>query len=93
MGAAAIAGWRTVRSLRALGDADMPGPKTVRRHNVLAIAGQLWLLGGLAGVVLLGYDRWIMDDGGLALAGGRGQGAVLPGGRVRRPARAQYFLQ
>ena len=69
IGAAAIAGLRTVLSLRSLGERGIPGAKAVRRHNAMAIAGQLWLLGGFAGVVVFGYDRWVMGDDGLALAG------------------------
>ncbi len=65
---AAIARLRTVISLHALNEGDLPSKGSVRRYNLLIIFGQLWLIGGQAGLILLGYDRWVMTGEGLGLA-------------------------
>jgi Zn-dependent protease with chaperone function len=61
-GAAALARARVVLCVRRpAGDEESPAP-LIRRHNVLAVIGRLWLLGGLEAVILLGYGRWIMTE-------------------------------
>jgi len=61
-GAVAMGAFRTALSLRAMDRrADLPG-SSLRRHNVLALIGQGWLVLGLGGVILVGYGRWVLDD-------------------------------
>ena len=61
-GAVAVGAFKTALSLRAIGPGpDVPG-RALRRHNLMNIAGQLWLIAGLAGVMLLGYGRWVLAD-------------------------------
>ena len=61
-GSVAAGAFRTVLSLRAMGRGASLPPRALRRHNVLNILGQCWLVAGLGGVILLGYGRWVLDD-------------------------------
>ena len=57
----------SVMGIRAMAAAVGESRRTPRRQAALAVATRLWLVGGLAGLIALGYGRWIMDD--LALSG------------------------
>ena len=60
--AAGLARLRTVLSLRALAQQQSLSPKLVRRHNILAILGQIWLVVGLAGVSIAGLGQWARHE-------------------------------
>jgi len=64
--AAGLARLRTVLSLRALAGQQSLPPKLVRRHNILAILGQVWLVVGLAGVSIAGLGQWARHETPLA---------------------------
>jgi STE24 endopeptidase len=64
--AVAAAAFRTALSLRAMGRRDELSPSALRRHGLLSMAAQVWLVAGLAGVILLGYGRWVLRGLGLA---------------------------
>jgi len=64
-GAAGIAAANTALGLRGLTRMGATLPRTLMRHNLLAMATAVWLTLGLAGVIYLGYGRWLMDDLGL----------------------------
>jgi len=61
-GSAAVGAIRTALSLRAM--ARRPGflPGAFRRYRLMTVAGQGWLIAGLAGLVAVGYGRWVLDD-------------------------------
>ena len=64
---AALLAWAaTAISLRALTRQATIPASTVRMHAGLALLARLWLVGGSALVLLLGYGRWIVSDLGLA---------------------------
>jgi len=76
-GAVALGAFRTALSLRALaGRADVP-PAVLRRHGLLTLAGNVWLIAGLAAVVLLGYGRWVLRDLHLEAIPLAGEAALL----------------
>ena len=58
LGAVALSVANARMSLRQLGASSELSRGTIRRHNVLAIVTQLWLLGGLAAAVVRGYG-WL----------------------------------
>jgi STE24 endopeptidase len=60
--AVAMGAFRTALSLRAIAGRPELFGHAVRRHNRLAILGQVWLVAGLGGVVLVGYGRWVLED-------------------------------
>ena len=63
--ASVLNGVNSVLSLRALrGAAELPRP-AARRHALLTLLAHAWLVGGLAGVVMLGYGWWLKEDLGL----------------------------
>jgi len=63
--------------LARMGGAGTLPPPVLRRHHVLAVATQAWLVAGLAGLMLLGLSRWVMDDLGLGRVPLAGTLAVL----------------
>jgi hypothetical protein len=71
-GTVAVGALKTALSLRAIArEAHVPA-RVLRRHNLLNVLGQCWLVAGLAGVMLAGYGRWVLDDlrmGSIPLAG------------------------
>ena len=71
-GAVAVGAFRTALSLRAIGRSPDALPGSLRRHNLMTLVGQGWLVAGLGGVILAGYGRWVLDDlllGRVPLAG------------------------
>ena len=65
-GTVALGATRTAVSVRAIFRYPGSFVRIVRRHNVLAALAQVWLVGGLAGLVVLGWGAWARDDLGLA---------------------------
>ncbi|HAU37035.1 MAG TPA: hypothetical protein DCX07_04890, partial [Phycisphaerales bacterium] len=60
--AAAMAWLNTRLSLRRLSSQEGLPPRALRRHHLLAVATGVWLAAGLAGVLLTGYGRWLVED-------------------------------
>lgn len=61
LGAAALSRVNTALSLRAIGRDKQRFAAAMRRHGLLVIGTRMWLLAGLAGVLLLGYHHWVME--------------------------------
>jgi STE24 endopeptidase len=61
-GAVAAGAFRTALSLRAIARSPDGPLGSARRHNVMTLLGQAWLVAGLAGVILLGYGPWVLED-------------------------------
>ncbi len=64
-GSLAIGSLRTAMSLRAMPSGEQSVRVALVRHNILSLAANAWLVVGLAGVVAVGYGRWVMEDLGL----------------------------
>lgn len=64
-GSVAIGALRTALSLRAMPAGEQSARAAMVRHNFLTLAANAWLVAGLAGVVWVGYGRWVMEDLGL----------------------------
>jgi len=64
-GSVAIGALRTALSLRAMPSGAHSMGSALSRHNILSLAANAWLVAGLAGVVLVGYGQWVMEDLGL----------------------------
>ena len=72
LGAVVLTRLRTAGAIKGLAGSGAPTPKMARRESLLSILGQIWLVGGQAGVLLAGYGRWLIEDtplGGIPLAG------------------------
>jgi len=65
-GAAAVGALRTALSLRAMDRRPGYLPGAFRLHRLMTVAGQAWLVAGLAGLVVVGYGHWVQKDLGLA---------------------------
>lgn len=76
-GAAALAGANTLLSLRAIKRGSPMSSAAMRRHHAVLILTQLWLLGGLAALMLLGYTWWVMKDLHLEVVPLAGELAIL----------------
>ncbi len=61
-GAVAVGAFRTALSLRAITRSAGAPLASPRRHNVMTLIGHGWLVAGLAGVILLGYGPWVLED-------------------------------
>ena len=62
----------SVWGLRAMADGAENARLATRCRAVLAVATRVWLIAGLAGLVVLGYGRWVMGElhlGGWPLVG------------------------
>jgi len=60
---AALLAWGTsALSLRVLTRRAVISASVLRRHAALTFLTRLWLIGGSALVLLLGFGRWIIDD-------------------------------
>jgi len=64
-------------SLRTLERWHGLSPPVLRRHNLLSGATRGWLVLGLAGMVLMGFGRWALEDLGLRRYPLVGTAAVL----------------
>jgi len=68
LGAGILSGVDAALSVRALRRPGGSTARAVRRHNVVSLATRVWLLAGLAGVMLFGYGRWLHETlGGLPI--------------------------
>ncbi len=65
LGTMVITRWNTSFGLRALRRKGRPMSIALRRHSLLVLVTRVWLLGGLAAIMLLGYGRWVAHDLGL----------------------------
>ncbi len=63
--AAGLAGFNSWWTLKKLLAQDEVPPLVIRKRNRLKIITQMWLLGGLAGVIYCGYGWWAAVDLGL----------------------------
>jgi STE24 endopeptidase len=64
-GVVALGAFRTALSLRAITRRpDLPAGNS-RGCRILGMLGQVWLVAGVGGVILMGYGRWVLDDLGL----------------------------
>jgi len=59
LGVVCLARTNTVMSLRVLERGGRTFAAAMKRNNLLTILTQLWLVGGLAGVTLVGYGPWV----------------------------------
>lgn len=64
-GSVAIGSLRSALSLRAIPAGGQPMRSAFIRHNVLSMAANVWLVAGLAGLLLVGYGQWVMTGLGL----------------------------
>ena len=62
---AALSGACSALALRAVAAPPEANRRALRRRMLLTLATRAWLVGGLAGLILLGYGRWITQDLGL----------------------------
>ena len=76
-GAVALGAFRTALSLRAIAGGCGAAPRALRRHNVLSVLAQTWLVAGLAGVILAGYGQYVRQDLRLAWVPLAGEIALL----------------
>ena len=58
LGVVALGAVNASLSLRGMAGPSAAHGRAMRRHGVLSILTQLWLVAGLAGLLLLGYARW-----------------------------------
>ncbi|HUS47951.1 MAG TPA: M48 family metalloprotease [Phycisphaerae bacterium] len=58
--AAALSRLSTLLALRSMFAPGRVPPAAIRRHGLLSVLGQLWLVGGLAAVALAGYGQWVV---------------------------------
>ena len=61
-GAVAMGAFKTALSLRAIGRRDDVPAGVLRRHNLMTVVAQCWLILGLAGAILIGYGQWVLRD-------------------------------
>ena len=62
---AALSGACSAMALRALAAPPDANRRALRRRMLLTVTTRAWLVGGLAGLIMLGYGRWIIRDLGL----------------------------
>ncbi len=63
--AAGLTGFNSSRTLRILSTLDEVANFAIAKRNRLKLFIQMWLLGGLAGVIYFGYGHWAAVDLGL----------------------------
>ena len=51
----------SVWGLRAMASGAESDRRATRRRAMLAVATRVWLIAGLAGLIMLGYGRWVMS--------------------------------
>jgi len=59
LGVVGLSRTNTVMSLRALDRGEHTFATAMKRNNLLTVLTRLWLVGGLAGVTLVGYGPWV----------------------------------
>jgi len=64
-GSVAIGSLRSALSLRAIPAGGQPMRAAFIRHGILSLAANVWLIAGLAGLLLVGYGQWVMKGLGL----------------------------
>ena len=63
--------------LRAMADGTENDRRAAGRRAALAVATRVWLIAGLAGLVVLGYGRWVTSDLGLGSWPLAGKAAIV----------------
>ena len=66
LGAAVLGRLKTIWSMCGLRDAEYIPTAVIRRYNIMTILGRLWLVGGFAASIILGYGHWLVEELSLA---------------------------